>query len=210
MLQNIAFKTRFKMISRRIVFVSLLLALGAAAEAKAQSLHGRYFVVVWGYEGQPNVPENSHTFATFYRGDDLALGQAGLATISWIPPTGIVRPGVVERGKNFSLGETLALATRHHYRVAAFGPYEISAETYSNSLARIRLLNSGKVLYAMINGPGNTMNCIEAAGSVGEPIHAGFSYGFAASQEVASHLANNYSQVDHDAAARLNLGRYTK
>ena len=39
------------------------------------SLSNRYFVVVWAYEG--DAPRESHTFATFYKGDDLANGRAG-------------------------------------------------------------------------------------------------------------------------------------
>jgi hypothetical protein len=37
------------------------------------SLSNRYFVVVWAYEG--DAPRESHTFATFYKGDDLANGR---------------------------------------------------------------------------------------------------------------------------------------
>jgi hypothetical protein len=129
------------MISRRLVVVALLSGLGAEAEARVP-LSGRYFVVVWGYEAGSS-PTDSHTFATFYRGDDLARGKVGPQTISWLPATGVVQPSTIERGKNFTLGETLALARRRGYRVGAFGPYEIAAENYPRALARIRLLNSG-------------------------------------------------------------------
>jgi len=196
------------MISRRAIVLSLLSVPGAGGKAQAQSLQGRYFVVVWGYEGASISPSDAHTFATFYRGDDLAQGNVHPATISWLPATGVLQFGVVEKGKNFSLGETLALARRRRYRVAAYGPYEIGAKTYSRAMARIRLLNSGRIAYTVINGPAGAMNCIEAAGSVGGPISTGLSYGFSASTAVAGHLASNRGQVDREAAARLNLGRY--
>ena len=132
-----------------------------------------------------------------------------MAVISWLPATGIVREQGAERGRNFSLDETLMHARRHGYRIATFGPYEVSAETYAHALARIRLLNSGKVAYTMINGPAHAMNCIEAAGSVDAPIMTGAAYGFSASAAVAAHLALDTNRVDEAAAARLHLGRHS-
>ena len=198
------------MISRRSAVLSLpafvCTLFATASGAHARSLHGRYFVVVWGYQGAGNAPKDSHTFAVFYRGDDLAAGNGHAATISWLPAKLVVRNGVVERGRNLSLGETLALARRRHYEVASYGPYEISRQTYAHALARIHLLNSGKIAYTMINGPANAMNCTAAAGSVDGPFSAGLSYGFSGSAAVANHLALN-GQVDGDAKARLRTAR---
>ena len=194
-------------ISRRTALLALLSGLAIHAKAQAQSLHGRHFVVVWGYEGAAGDPTEAHTFAAFYRGDEIAGGKANPAIISWLPATGIVRFDGVERGKNFSLSETLALARSHGFRLAAFGPYEISAENFANALVRIRLLNSGKIAYTMINGPEGAMNCIEAAGSLGGPINTGLDYGFAASAAVAQHLASS-TEVDREVAERLHLNGY--
>jgi hypothetical protein len=191
-------------ISRWTAILALLALFGTAFQAHALSLNGRYFVVVWGYQGASNDPADAHTFAAFYRGDDLAAGNGRAATISWLPAAGVVTFGRVERGRNLSLGETLAFARRHHYSIASYGPFEISPQTYSRAVARIHLLNSGALAYTMINGPANAMNCIEAAGSVGGPIFTGLRYGFAASAAVASHLALNQT-VDPNAAARLHL-----
>ncbi len=196
------------MISRRTAVLSLLAALSAGSKVQAESLRGRYFVVVWGYEGASIDPRETHVFASFYRGDDLAQGGPHPATISWSPASGIVPLVAAERGRNYSLGETLAIARKRGFRVRAFGPYEISAKTYSQALARIRLLNSGAVAYAMINGRAGTMNCIEAAGSIGGPISTGVSYGFPASEAVARQLALKPGEVDREAAARLPLRGY--
>ena len=48
------------------------IALGASVNARADSsLNGRYFMVVWGYQAKDNDAVKSHTFASFYSGDDL-------------------------------------------------------------------------------------------------------------------------------------------
>src|SRR2546429_6106123 len=88
------------MLSRRGAVLSLLTILSARIEAQARSLEGRYFVVVWAYQGASGSPTESHTFAAFYRGDDLAAANAHPITISWLPAAGVVRFGTVERGKN--------------------------------------------------------------------------------------------------------------
>src|SRR5262245_37325313 len=176
------------MISRRTLILASLSGLFIQS-THAETLHGRFFVVVWGYEGASGDPADAHTFATFYRGDDLSHGRVLPAAISWLPATGVVKSFGIEKGKNFALAATLALARRHDYTVAAFGPYEISAENYAHALERIRQLNSGSVAYTMINGPDGAMNCIEAVGSVGGPISTGASYGLSASETVARHLS---------------------
>jgi hypothetical protein len=197
------------MISRRSAILAAVAVFGLAADAQALPLKGRYFVVVWSYQGSTD-PAEAHTFATFYRGDQLARGDVQPLTISWLPATGVVQPSGVEPGKNLSLGATLALASKHGFNVEALGPYEISAETYAHAQARVRLLNSGKVAYTMINGPDGAINCIEAAGSIDSPISTGASYGPSASAAVAQHLALHADQVDRDAAARLHLESYLK
>ena len=55
------------------------------AHSGLSSLRHRYFLVIWGYQGAGNLPRDSHTFLTVYRGDDLAEGRVAPATISWFP-----------------------------------------------------------------------------------------------------------------------------
>src|SRR3954451_5080496 len=61
-------------------------------------------------QGKGNPSRDSHTFASFYNGDDLAHRRLKPATISWLPASGAVRLLRVERGHNFSLAQTLATA----------------------------------------------------------------------------------------------------
>ena len=170
-----------------VVFVAAVLS---ATGAWAQALKGRYYVVVWGYQGEPNHPEDSHTFVTFYRGDDLARGANDPLTISWLPATRVIRAGRVERGRNFSLGETLRIARSRGYEVRAYGPYAINGELYRRASERVRALNLGRWKYTMINGPEGAMNCIAAAGELGGPIFTGFNYGYSASLDVVNHLSH--------------------
>ena len=178
--------------------LSLLLiacAWGNATHAQADvqvsaSLNGRYFLVVWGYQGQDNDVVEAHTFASFYSGDDLARGHVKPATISWLPSTGVVRLFGAERGRNFSLAQTMGMACRAGREVKSWGPYEIRPELYRRALRRIRLLNSGRIAYSMIDILPGTMNCIDAAGDITRtPLDTGMSWGFAATIEVVRHLS---------------------
>jgi hypothetical protein len=181
----------------------------AAAAPAAESLGGRHFIVIFAFEGDPGDPTEAHSFAAFYRGDDLARGTTQPAlSISWLPASRIVQPFTEERGRNLSLAETLQLARRPGVRVMALGPYAIRPELYRLALDRVRLLNSGAVRYAMLGTGPDAMNCIVALGSIAEPIGTGMSWGFAASVQIAQHLAPfmpDYPRVDGGAASVLRL-----
>ena len=159
----------------------------AAAKDLPEDLRGRYFVVIWAYQG--HAPTDSHSFASFYNGDDLADGRVTPATISWLSATGDVHPLQVEEGRNFSLTETLAMACQGGKRVANWGPYEISADLYRRALARIELLRSGQVAFSAVGSRPGAMNCIQAAGDLGHsPFRPGSSWGLAASEAIVRHL----------------------
>jgi hypothetical protein len=66
----------------------LLAAVPAFAAPDYAGLRGRYFIVVWGYQGAGNAPKDSHTFASFYDGTQFSRGRVKPATISWLPITG--------------------------------------------------------------------------------------------------------------------------
>jgi hypothetical protein len=172
-----------------------LLALSAVVVASpaysdSPSLQHHYFLVVWGYQGAGNLPRDSHTFLTIYRGDDLAEGRVIPATISWFPADRGVHLVGVERGHNFSLPQTLAIACRGRKHVATWGPYEIPSALYRQVLARIKLLESGRIDYSALSlGPGS-MNCIEAAGNItNKPFHPLISWGHQASKATVRHLS---------------------
>jgi hypothetical protein len=160
------------------------------AHSGLSSLQNRYFLVVWGYQGTGNPPRESHTFLTVYRGDDLAKGRVASATISWFPATGVVHLVGVERGRNLFLGQTLAIACQGRKHIAAWGPYEIPSALYQRVLARIKLLESGKIDFSALSLRPGSMNCIEAAGDLtNKPFHLLMSWGHQASKAIVRHLS---------------------
>jgi hypothetical protein len=173
-----------------LLIVSIFLTptlVWAAPKDLPDDLRGRYFMVVWAYQGR--APIDSHSFASFYNGDDLSKGQVAPATISWLSATGVVHPLQFEVGRNFSLTETLAMACQGGKRVLSWGPYEIKPELYQRALARIELLRSGKVAYSGIGFRPGAMNCIQAAGDIAPiPFRPGSSWGLAASETIVRHL----------------------
>jgi hypothetical protein len=160
------------------------------AHSGLPSLQNRYFLFVWGYQGAGNLPRDSHTFLSVYRGDDLARGRVAPATISWFPADRGLRLVGVERGHNFSLPQTLAMACQDRKHVAAWGPYEIPAALYQRVLARMKLLESGRIDFSALSLRAGSMNCIEAAGDItNKPFHPLISWGHQASRAVVRHLS---------------------
>jgi hypothetical protein len=160
------------------------------ADSDSPSLRHRYFLVVWGYQGVGNPPRESHTFLTVYRGDDLAQRRVAPATISWFPADGGVRLVGVERSRNFSLRQTLAIACQGRKHVATWGPYEIPPALYRRVLARIKLLESGRIDFSALSLRPGSMNCIEAAGDItNKPFRPLMSWGHQASRAVVRHLS---------------------
>jgi hypothetical protein len=176
---------------RKRVGWSVALALFASVSGFAESFGGRYFVVLFGYEGPGNKAVDSHTFAAFLDGDQLERGYRGAPpTISWLPEDGIVRPFGVHRGRNFTLEETLALADDRGYRVTPFGPFEIPRHVYQAAMAQIHFLESGRELYKMVAGAAarRGLNCIHAVSNVVGPLRTGVAWGVPATEAVTQHF----------------------
>jgi hypothetical protein len=168
----------------------IVVVVAFPAHSGIASLQNRYFLVVWGYQGADNPPRESHTFLTVYRGDDLAKGRVAPATISWFPADGGIHLVGVERGRNFSLQQTLAIACQARKHVATWGAYEIPSALYQRVLARIKLLESGKIDYSALSLRPGSMNCIEAAGDItNKPFHPIMSWGHQASRAIVRHLS---------------------
>ena len=160
------------------------------ADSDSPSLRHRYFLVVWGYQEVGNPPRESHSFLTVYRGDDLAKGRVAPATISWFPADRGVSLVGTERGRNFSLPQTLAIACQGRKQVATWGPYEIPLAFYQRVLARINLLESGRINYSALSLRPGSMNCIEAAGDItNQPFHPLMSWGHRGSRAIVRHLS---------------------
>lgn len=184
------------------IFLTLSLTASADNDVKSLALGGRYFVVVWAYQGPDDDLTHAHTFTSFYRGLDLAKGIVRPATISWLPASRAVQPFGVEKGHNFSLHQTLRMACQAGRRIRAWGPYEIRSELYRRAMRRIELLKTAKVRYAMINALPKAMNCIAASGDITpKPLEAGVLWGEAASAEVAHHLSP-YFIADYSVALK--------
>jgi len=173
-------------------------AVQAHRGAEQGDLKGRYYLIVWSYQGPDDDVVHAHTFTSFYRGSDLAKGVLRPATISWLPASGVVQPLGAERGRNFSLEETLQNACRAQRSVKAWGPYEVKPVLYKRALRRVRLLQSGRIRYSMINGAPQAMNCIKAAGDITPaPLDTGVLWGIAAGAEVVRHLSPFFVSKGH-------------
>jgi hypothetical protein len=175
-----------------VYWFAVLIAVVVAFPARSDfpSLRHRYFLVVWGYQGVGNPPRESHSFLSVYRGDDIAKGRVAPATISWFPADRGVQLVGVERGRNFSLPQTLAIACQGRRQVATWGPYEISPALYQRVLARINLLESGRINYSALSLRPGSMNCIEAAGDItNQPFHPLMSWGHQGSRAIVRHLS---------------------
>jgi hypothetical protein len=184
------------------VFI-LFASAPALAATERIDLRGRYFIVVWGYQGAVNAPKDSHTFASFYDGTQLSRGRVKPATISWLPVTGVVHILEVDPGRNFSLGQTLTLACRSGRQVGSWGPYEIDFDLYQRALTRIRLLHSGTIRFSSVPRQGKTMNCIEATGDIAEtPFRPGLVWGSEQVRRLFDISARYSKMVDGSMAQR--------
>jgi hypothetical protein len=194
-----------------LLFVGMLLAPveGRSESKQREARRGHYFVVVWGYQGPGNMPKDSHTFASFYDGDDLAEDPMKVATISWMPDSGFIHLLRIERGRNFSLAQTLAVACQARKQLKSWGPYEITPDLYRRALARIKLLDSGKVSFSALPRRPDTMNCFKAAGDItNTSFRPGMVWGFRASEAVVRHFSPFFkgeAQIG-EGVARLVIG----
>ncbi len=191
------------------LFFSVLVIITNSRQAESgerEGLSGRYFAVFWAYQGEGNRPRDAHTFATFYDGADLDSGRVRPATISWLPVSGSVHLLGSESGRNFSLKQTLGLACQSGKQVRSWGPYEISPGIYRRALARIRLLESGKVVFSALHFQPGTMNCVVAAGSFADgDFHPGPTWGFRATEALVHHLSSSFLRgVGHQVSYLIN------
>jgi hypothetical protein len=130
----------------------------------------RYFVTLFGGQGDVLRPRTAHTWATFIHTTCTPGGERVVAadTISWLPATLRVRPLArdAELGVNLTLGQTLAhSAGGPRSRIAVFGPFEISTATYQKALAQKALLESGAIRYHSLGLHGrraDVMHCVDA------------------------------------------------
>lgn len=129
----------------------------------------RYYVTLFGGQGDLFRPRTAHTWATFVRTTATPSGEqvVGEDTISWLPATLDVRPWALraETGVNLTLQQTFDFMGSHRrQRVVAFGPYEITAERYAQAMAQKALLESGAIRYHSLGQFGrkpDVMHCVD-------------------------------------------------
>jgi hypothetical protein len=129
----------------------------------------RYYVTLFGGQGDLLRPRTAHTWATFARTAVTPAGEqvVSVDTISWLPATLNVRPWALraETGVNLTLEETFAfMGNNQRKRVTAWGPYEITAGRYQQALAQKALLESGAIRYhslGLFGRKADVLHCID-------------------------------------------------
>lgn len=160
-----------------------------------------YYLVLFGFQDTINRVEHSHTFATFVKSSPDSQGKDSLdvQTISWLPktfagsvPIWFSRP---ETGTNYSLEETLGFTVRYQFKIAMWGPYEISKDLFERALEKIRILKTGQILYhapdsaksharAYNANPNGAENCMHAVSDVVRFHRTGLDWGIPASRHI--------------------------
>lgn len=155
----------------RIAVCTLLLLLWSDATSAAP-IESRHNVIFFASQSEPEPrrPRLSHTFCTFVKstvdrsrpGDEPSVETH---TISWLPVSGQVRVLTLrsERGRNFSLDETLRWARSSGQHVWAYGPFEIEPATYANLMRQKQRLDAGAYRYKAVDiRRDNAINCLHA------------------------------------------------
>lgn len=138
-----------------------------------------YFLLMFGSQRTPNVPDYTHSFATFVRarwpgdGPCAELVELEPLTISWNAATGEVRTYALfpEQGRNVGLHESIQWCLKNDMRVSLWGAYRIDAELYCRAKKQASVLESGRVRYKAndsLRSSRRVSNCIHALSSVVE------------------------------------------
>lgn len=160
--------------------IAALVLLVAAVSARAEA---KYFMIMFAYQTEPNLARNSHTFATFIKKEK---DDTQIETVSWLPEDGNIRTMKIlnEKGKNYTLEETLRTAEKLKAKTYFIGPYEVNKEVYDKATAHIGRLKKGSVRYKALDLRGQRhFNCIHAVTEVvGSKPAIGFAWGLEASR----------------------------
>lgn len=160
-----------------------------------------YYMVVFAYQGKPNLPRSAHSFAAFVKASEeknrpIDASRIEIHTISWLPATLNVEPLRMRPvpGRNLGLLETLQLAVSQNADMSAWGPYRIQKDLYDRALAQIDRLNCGQISFKAIDRrfrPATASNCFHAISDIldGPLLDTGTAYGDAASEMIRDHLS---------------------
>jgi hypothetical protein len=167
----------------RLILVATILTLSATttlagpvpSEAPPPACGERYYVILFGGMAKWWRPKTAHTWATFVRSQPAPDGTTRIDsfTISWLPADLNVRPWAVRavQGMNVPLHQTLEIMCTGQSSISLWGPYEIHRERYSRAAEYKQLLDSGAILYRVLDGaplgiPAN--HCVRAV-TFGDP-----------------------------------------
>jgi hypothetical protein len=151
---------RVSVVRPLVVAALLTFPLTAPAQLPAGcEPQSRYYLILFGGQGNFLRPRTAHTWATYVRADPCPDGTVRLDpfTISWLPATLDVRPLKLhpEPGVNLTLEETFAFMAnaRHPWlqRIAMWGPFEIGPDRYWRAFQHKRRLESGAVTYRVLD-----------------------------------------------------------
>jgi hypothetical protein len=175
-----------------------------------------YYMMIFAQEGPGHEPWLSHTFATFVKatgsGSNRSQYKIESHTISWLPASRDVRLLRLspERGKNFSLEETLRWAKSLNLRITMWGPYQIRQELYQRAVQQVKRLDQGKIAYKALDGrfrPEVASNCFHVISDIDTDnglLNTGTAHGDGATLMVLNHLKRWLIRPEevHDWAAR--------
>jgi hypothetical protein len=142
---------------RAFVLIGLLLLVSpASADTPATACPTvRYYLLLFGGQGNILRPRTAHTWATYVRAETRPDGTVHLEqfTISWLPATLIVRPCKIrsEPGVNLDLYQTLKFMSGSWQRIALWGPYEVCEEHYRSAANHRMKLDSGAITYRVFD-----------------------------------------------------------
>jgi hypothetical protein len=131
-----------------------LLDAPVAADAPACA-PDRYYLLLFGGQGNVLRPRTAHTWATYVRITPRPNGTIFLEqfTISWLPATLDIRPWAIrsEPGVNLDLYQTLEFMSGSWQRISLWGPFEVSEEHYRNAARHKEELEAGRFNYRVFD-----------------------------------------------------------
>jgi hypothetical protein len=150
----------------------------------------RFYLTIYGFQTAPNFLRTAHTFAVVTKKLSDGSSPEEPSIISWLPDAGTIHLVGAEKGRNYSLPETLAFKSPDAI-LRATPTQEIAEEFYNSFMDRKRELESGSVEFVMNDRlstrPNNATNCIHAVSDLSIAL-------------AALPMLNTYTQHGYDAS----------
>ena len=158
----------------------------------------RYYMIIFGAQRAWNLPQYTHTFATFIKAmppvcseDDTP--KVEIHTVSWLAAKKKVCLLRLwpEAGANLDLSTSLEWALSVRSRISMWGPFEIKRGLYDKALAQKARLESGLMQYKVLDTgfrPHVACSCIHGVCDIDQDrgrLWTWFRYGESASRRIA-------------------------